>query len=185
MASPFLYFVDERLTLAELCAARLDGDVAELGVAYTPADTVETVWLRAGSLREMVPANLAVTHLSAAWVHGTLPLPPTRHTVQRAGGRRSPRLADRTLIYRDVEVDAIHVASIAGVLVTTPAKTLSDLLRVQDAAYHAAAESLARAHPNVARSARLMLESSTLPYKREALQLLSQWCPSGHEDVTR
>ena len=42
MASPFLYFADDRLSLAELSAAWLDGDLVELGEAYIPADAVET-----------------------------------------------------------------------------------------------------------------------------------------------
>ena len=51
MSSPFLYFADERLSPAELSAARLDGHLVELGEAYIPADAVETRGLRAGSLR--------------------------------------------------------------------------------------------------------------------------------------
>ena len=42
MASPFLYFADDRLSAAELSAARLDGHLVELGEAYIPADAVET-----------------------------------------------------------------------------------------------------------------------------------------------
>ena len=48
MASPFLYQIDDRLSLAELTAARLDGHLVELGEAYIPADAVETLGLRAG-----------------------------------------------------------------------------------------------------------------------------------------
>ena len=84
MASPFLYFADDRLSLAELSAACLDGDLVELGEAYIPADAVETRGLRAGSLRELLGDSLAATHLSAAWIHGALGEPPVRHTVQRA-----------------------------------------------------------------------------------------------------
>src|SRR5688572_32502849 len=102
MASPFLYFADDRLSLAELTAARLDGDVVELGDAYIPADAVETRGLRAGSLTALLGDTLAATHLSAAWVHGALPDPPARHTVQRAVARRRHRLPGRHLVYRDL-----------------------------------------------------------------------------------
>ncbi|UUT35391.1 hypothetical protein [Microbacterium elymi] len=50
MGSPYLYFVGERLSQAELSAACLDGHLVELGDGYMPADAVETVALRAGSL---------------------------------------------------------------------------------------------------------------------------------------
>ncbi|MDE0545530.1 hypothetical protein [Microbacterium sp. C7(2022)] len=185
MASPFVYVAGDRLTLAELCAARLDGDVIELGDAYTPTDTVETTWLRAASLRPLAPSTLAVTHLSAAWVHGLLAVPPHRHTVQRAVGRRSQRLPDRMLIYRDLVVDHDYLMTIADVLVTTPAKTLSDLLRVQDTEYHAAARGIVRAEPDLARKARSILQAGSLPYKREALNLLEGWGGTGYDEVTR
>ena len=76
MPSPFLYFADDRLSLAELSAACLDGDLVELGEAYIPADAVETRGLRAGSLAGVLGDSLAATHLTAAWIHGALPDPP-------------------------------------------------------------------------------------------------------------
>ena len=88
MGSPFLYFTDDRLSGAELTAACLDGDLVALGDAYIPADAVETAALRAGSLTPILGDTLAATHLTAAWIHGGLPLPPARHTVQRAVPRR-------------------------------------------------------------------------------------------------
>ena len=84
MTSPFLYFVDERLSLAELSAARLDGHLIEVDAAYMPADTVETPSARAASLGPLLRDLMAATHLSAAWVHGVISEPPSRHTVQRA-----------------------------------------------------------------------------------------------------
>ena len=42
MTGPFLYFPHDRLSPAELSAARLDGHVVELGEGYIPADAVET-----------------------------------------------------------------------------------------------------------------------------------------------
>lgn len=63
---PFLYFAGDRLSTAELTAARLDGDVVEIGEAFMPADAVETRELRAASLRSFVRDTLAVTHESAA-----------------------------------------------------------------------------------------------------------------------
>jgi hypothetical protein len=65
MASPFLYFAGERLTACELSAARLDGDVVDVGEAFMPADAVETRELRAASLRSLLGDHLAATRFTA------------------------------------------------------------------------------------------------------------------------
>ena len=57
MASPFLYFADDRLSRAELSAACLDGDLVELGEAYIPADAVETH----GAARRLARAGCSAT----------------------------------------------------------------------------------------------------------------------------
>ena len=54
MSWPFLYFAGDRLSLAELACARLDGDVVEIGDAYMPADAVET-------MRHVFPSLLGVS----------------------------------------------------------------------------------------------------------------------------
>lgn len=174
MASPFLYFVDDRLSLAELTAARLDGDVVELGEAYIPADAVETRGLRAGSLTGLLGDTLAATHLSAAWVHGVIPDPPTRHTVQRAVPRRLNRFPARHLVYRDLAVDPGDLQSIGGVWVTTPVRTLMDLSRTDEPDHARAARMLAGSDECLAVEAIARLESGALPHKRAALALLHQ-----------
>ncbi len=130
--SPFLYFADDRLSLAELSAARLDGDLVELGDAYIPADAVETSALRAGSLTALLGDTLAATHLTAAWIHGALPdAPRAPHRAARGPATTAPRAAAASLVYRDLAVDpARPAASSAGCWVTTPVRTLDDLARV-------------------------------------------------------
>lgn len=172
MASPFLYFADDRLSLAELTAARLDGDVVELGDAYIPADAVETRALRAGSLTGLLGDTLAATHLTAAWVHGALPEPPAHHTVQRAVARRLHRLPVRHLVYRDLVVDEADLQTIGGVRVTTRARTLADLSRVADDTHTRAARLLAEGDPALLGAAIERLDHGTLPHKRAAIALL-------------
>lgn len=184
MASPFLYFVDDRLSLAELSAARLDGDLVELGDAYIPADAVETRGLRAGSLAVVLGDSLAATHLTAAWVHGALPSPPTRHTVQRAVARRLHRVPDRRVIYRDIAVDPADLLLVGGVWVTTVARTLADLSRVDDPLHTRAARLLASAEPGSADEAVSWLEAHRpLPHLSAALDRLRRH--AGQDDVTR
>lgn len=186
MASPFLYFAGDRLSLAELSAARLDGHLVEVGDAYIPADAVETTGLRAGSLRGLLGANLAATHLSAAWVHGGLHEPPARHTVQRAVPRRLHHVLGRRLLYRDVAIDPGDLLVLGGVLVTTPVRTLADLARVDDADHRRAARALAGALPGCAVAALTWLEHhGPLPGKRSALTMVRELAAADQDDVTR
>lgn len=172
MASPFLYFVDDRLSRAELTAACLDGHLVELGDAYMPADAVETAALRAGALTPLLGETLAATHLTAAWIHGGLSRPPTRHSVQRAVERRLHLMPDRHVVYRDTSVPATDLDLIGGVRVTTPARTLVDLARTMDAAHARAAGLLAWAHPAAVSPAIARLECGRLPHKNAALRVL-------------
>ncbi|MFD4957562.1 hypothetical protein [Microbacterium sp. NPDC058389] len=172
MASPFLYFADDRLSRAELTAACLDGHLVELGDAYIPADAVETTALRAGALSRLLGETLAATHLTAAWIHGGLPQPPARHTVQRGVPRRLHVMPDRHVVYRDVAVPAADLELIGGVRVATTVRTLIDLARTTDAAHARAAGLLASAHPRAVGPAIRRLEQGTLPHKNAALVVL-------------
>ncbi len=185
VASPFLYFTDDRLSRAELTAACLDGHLVALGDAYMPADAVETAALRAGSLTLTLGDTLAATHLTAAWVHGALPLAPSRHTVQRAVPRRLHVVPDRRVVYRDLPVAADDLQLVGGVLVTSPQRTLADLARVGDAEHIGAAGLLADMDPDAAARAIERLEAGTLPYKRSALARLRAICAGLQDDVTR
>ncbi|GAB2837253.1 hypothetical protein ACFQ0P_14080 [Microbacterium insulae] len=172
MASPFLYQIDDRLSLAELTAARLDGHVVELGEAYIPADAVETLGLRAGSLASVLGDTLAATHLSAAWVHGA-PIPmPARHTVQRAVPQRGKHIPSRNLIYRDLAVPPADLERAGGVRVTTRLRTLVDLARVADDEHTRAARMLADDDADLVDAAIARLDSGVLPHKRAAIALL-------------
>lgn len=148
MALSLLLFAGDRLTLAELCAARLDGDVVELGEAFLPADAVESPALRARSLAPLLTPAVAVTHSSAAWVHGALAEAPARHTLQRAVAARPHHRWDRRFAYRDVRLPAEDVRDVGGVAVTTPARTLVDLARRDAPGDRDAARSLVRLHPS-------------------------------------
>lgn len=131
MVWPFLYYPGDRLSATELAAARLDGDIVEIGDAFMPADAVETAELRAASLRALLGDTLAATHETAAWIHGILPCPPPRHRVQRCLGRRLPLVLDPRVRYRDVALPMPHVVRLGRVLVTHPVRTFCDLLREQ------------------------------------------------------
>lgn len=175
MTSPHLYHVGDRLSLAELTAACLDGHLVEVGEAYMPADAVETAALRAGSLATILGRKLAATHLSAAWIHGALPDPPARHTVQRASPTRLHHVIDRRLVYRDLQVAPEDLLRIGGSLVTTPERTLADLARQSDAAHLRAAQQMVASGIASAGDAIGWLRThGRRPHKRDALALLAR-----------
>lgn len=141
-----VFLPHEQFSPAELSAARLDGHLVELGEGYLPADAVETSATRAASLRSLLGDRLAAVLDSAAWVHGVLPAPPARHFVSRSDERRVPSLFDRRASYVDVTLSAGEVWCLAGVHLTSPARTLADLARyAHDESRARAARSLVEA----------------------------------------
>lgn len=173
MASPFLFFPDDRLTRTELSAACLDGHLVALGEGFMPADAVESTWMRAASLRPLVGDDLAATHLSAAWVHGALDLEPPRHDLQRTAARRLHETGGRRYRYRDVRLSPSDVALIGGVRVSTVARTLADLARSDDGAHRHVAGRWSQLDDVAARQALAWLWSnSRFPGSRRAVALL-------------
>jgi hypothetical protein len=175
VTAPFLYSPGSVLSIAELSAARIDGHLVEIGDAYIPADAVETPALRAASVAGVVPAGCAATLVTAAWIHGAVPDPPHRMTVQRA--RSHGRRLDRTarIDYRDSLIRADDLVLLGGVHVTTPTRTLADLARWRDPAAHDAARAMAAnrlADPDAAR--RWLWTHASLPHTGAALRLLAR-----------
>lgn len=123
------------LSIAELSAVRLDGDLRECGGAFLALDEPDLPAARAQAVRSLAPDGpLLVEHLSAAWVHGFIPTPPTigRFAVSMAErGKVKPPLPFQL---REVVISAAEVQLIGGVPVTTPERTCLDLLRDADLA---------------------------------------------------
>lgn len=174
MVSPFLYFAGERLSLAELTAACLDGLLTPIGEGYMPADAVETTWMRARSLAPLLDERLAAVRVSAAWVHGGVDAEPAQHRVQRASAQRvRPRRGAR-VIYHDVRMDAADVVVIAGVKVARPERALVDLARSEDPSDHEAATRWARTAPGLIDGALSWLaRHPRFPYGRRAEEVLA------------
>ena len=125
---PALLFVPGvRLSLPELSAARLDGDVVEMGDAYIPADLVESSDVRASSVAVLVRPGTAASGPTAAWIHGAGDEPPVVHHVQRATIRRVRPQPSHRLVFHDTPLSAEDIVRLGGVAVVTPARTLLDL----------------------------------------------------------
>ncbi len=117
------------LTPTELMSARLDGDVIDIGDAFLPADAVETAQLRVAVIAPLVRAGYAATHEAAAWVHGALADAPWVVNLQRFTPTRLHVVHDVRLRYRDVRLEEADAVTVAGLVVTTPVRTLVDLVR--------------------------------------------------------
>ena len=131
MHNLFLHVPGDRLSRAELGAARLDGDVVEIGEAYAPADLVETPALRIASLAPLVQGTpeAAFAGMSAAWVHGAGDAPPRIHELQSASGRRLRASSTRQVLVHDTALEVEDLRRIAGFAIASPERTLIDLLR--------------------------------------------------------
>lgn len=111
----------------ELQAARLDGELLQLGPAWAPIDEVISTRHRAAAVHAGLLDRLIVEQRSAAWVWGAAPSPPSHPQLCVAVGARV-RL-HHLLPVREVVIDADEVAEVGGARVTTPLRTVIDLVR--------------------------------------------------------
>lgn len=139
-----MYFAGERLSIAELSAASLDGHLVGLGEGYMPADAIETVAMRAASLRPLLGTTMAAALRSAAWVWGALDRPPTRHSAYRAVEHRLQHVHSRRLVLHDVYLGEEGRMLLGGVWVGTPLHTVIALVRAVTQAPAGASPSGAR-----------------------------------------
>lgn len=120
------------LPVAELYAAARDGDLVKFDDVFICVDEPDRRELRASTLASELPRLPAARHLvaigwSAAWIYGAIDDPPWQHEVcvradERATLRLPPRFHSRELRLADSDETRI-----AGLRVTTPARTVRDL----------------------------------------------------------
>lgn len=180
MVSPFLFFADERLSLAELTAACLDGALVPLGEGYMPADAAETKWMRARSVAPLLGDRWAAIRLTAAWVHGGIAREPAIHHLQRVRAARVRAGCDLRAVFHDVRLPADDIMSVAGVPVSTPARTLVDLARSDAREEIAAARAWAYRDPLLRRDAEVWFERHPrFPHVHRATRLLRAAADAG------
>lgn len=127
MHPAFLYVPGERLSQSELSAARIDGDVIDVGDAYIPADLVEGPAVRASSIGVLVRPGTAACNQTAAWIHGAGDRPPAVHHVKRCVDRRIRAITSSRVVFHDTLLPAADVQNLGGVVVSSPARTMLDL----------------------------------------------------------
>lgn len=117
------------LPLAELCAARLDGELVGVDACFIPIDVAAGPPVRAGALVGIWPTRLIAEQRTAAWVWGAATDPPARHQLCASVGARARASAPERCVVREVVIDSDEVVTVAGVRVTAPLRTLIDLAR--------------------------------------------------------
>ncbi|MCI1018157.1 hypothetical protein HWD99_05930 [Microbacterium sp. C5A9] len=127
MHPAFLYLPGGALTEPELTAARLDGDLFDIGEGFIPADLVEAPGTRAASIATLIPTDTAASGPTAAWIHGAGDAPPAIHHVRRAVERRIRANLPARVILHDTSVPPAELVRLGGVLVMSPARTMVDL----------------------------------------------------------
>jgi hypothetical protein len=117
------------LPLAELCAARIDGDLFAIDEAWAPIDEPDLPSLRAAVVALRVSRSLIIERLSAAWVHDAVDRPPRTAQFCVPHGSRIATIVDRRVAIREVVLTDDEFFELGGVRCTTPARTAFDLLR--------------------------------------------------------
>jgi hypothetical protein len=120
------------LPLAELCAARLDGELYPIGDGYSPVDLPEDAEQRARAIIELCPDRIIAEQRSAAWIWGASDFPPPRHELCASLGARSKSAVPRRSTVREVIIDDSDIVELGGIRVTTPLRTILDLARFTD-----------------------------------------------------
>lgn len=120
------------IPLAELCAAKLDGDVFPLDRGFIVSDLPETRAERAAVLAASAPPHAIAELRTAAWVLGASERPPVSHSFcVPAHERRRASLSGSDAL-REVVLADDDVLEINGRRVTTPLRTAIDLARLQE-----------------------------------------------------
>jgi hypothetical protein len=120
---------DSVLSLAELCAARLDGELFGVGDAFVLLDTPDSAELRADAFGLVAPRTVVADRFTASWVHGARASPPVPWQACVDTARRVSALSVHTLDMRQCVLARGDVERIGDVRVTTPLRTAVDLLR--------------------------------------------------------
>ena len=166
------------LPLAELCAARIDGDLFAIDEGWAPVDEPDLPSLRAAVVALRVSRSLIIERLSAAWVHDALDVAP--HTAQFCVPHRSriAAIADRRVAIREVVLGDDEVIELGGARCTTPARTAFDLLRentLPDADAERVVARLLASRPRLEGQIRARLDrAQRMPHRARALVRLDR-----------
>ncbi len=116
------------LSIAELSAARLDGELYPVAGLFCPVDLPPFAALLAAGLAAELPEHAFVERLSAAWLHGALSEPPHPPQFALPSGIGARPRHPRAYALRQVVIAERELVIIGGCPVTTPSRTIVDVL---------------------------------------------------------
>jgi hypothetical protein len=117
------------LPIAELCAARLDGELYGLDEGFALIDAPPTNETRAAALGARAHERLIAEQHTAAWVWGASIDPPLRHEFCARIDRRTRPPFGTAFSVREVVIDETEIRMLGGMHVTSPLRTIIDLVR--------------------------------------------------------
>jgi len=132
-SSPVLDLVlsDSDLPWAELQAARLDGEIYNLGDAFCPIGELEAPRHRARAAIGRRSRRLIAELGTAAWIWGAAPQ-PTRLQFAVAPDARARLSPGQHVTVREIVFAPTDLVELDGVTVTTPARTAIELARFEE-----------------------------------------------------
>jgi hypothetical protein len=125
--APVLHVGD--LPLAELCAARLDGELVGIDEAFAPIDAHAGPSERAWAAGRFWPHRLIAERATAAWIWGAKTDPPVRHQLCASKDARARPSAPARTSVREVVIASDEYVVLGAQRVTTPLRTVVDLAR--------------------------------------------------------
>lgn len=164
------------LPIAELCAARLDGELFAIDDGWAPVDEPDLPAFRAAVVALRVPRSLIIERLSAAWVHGGVAAPPDLAQFCVPLSSRIAVISDHRATVREVRIDETEIVRYAHVRCTSVVRTGFDLLRdpTVDGAEGVVAALMAD-RPWLASGLRHRLEAAArMPHKSTAIARLDR-----------
>jgi hypothetical protein len=165
---------DSDLPTVELQALALDGEVFRLDQAFCSVAEIDVPWRRASALTEPFGREFVVAGRSAAWVWGALARAPLTHEAI-GETRRTHRDIPAGMRVRRAALDEGDVVDFGAVGVTSPCRTIVDIVRGDDYDDEdgALVAHLARQHGVDRAACDAVLERvKNLPHKRRARRRL-------------
>ena len=120
------------LPTAELWAARLDGELFQIGNCFTPIDVIEQPSHRASVVHFGMSERLIAEQRSAAWIWGARDLAPTPRQLCTGMDSRIGHELPRSVTVREVVIEPHEFTAINGLRTTTPLRTIIDLARFSE-----------------------------------------------------
>lgn len=117
---------------AELWAARLDGELFQIGNCFTPIDEIEQPSHRASVVHFGMPQRLIAEQRSAGWIWGAYDLAPPHRQLCVGMDSRVGHELPRSVTVREVVIGPHEFTLVDGFRTTTPLRTIIDLARFSE-----------------------------------------------------